>query len=337
MSAPTPRLDSDADAVVEARAALVRRRLDRRRLADNGIYLAFALIVVLFALNSDAFLSIGNAVNVGRQATLVLLAGYAMTFVIISGEIDLSVGANATLVGVATATLLASGTSPLVAVVAGLALGTLVGAVNGALIVLAGLPSFIVTLGSFYALQGVARTVTGGSTVTYSADGFRAVFATGFLAGIPTSVWIVLLVGVGLHVLLRHTPFGSNVYAVGGDAASAAMVGLRVRWTKFWVFTLSGALLGLAAMGPIARVGNARPDALIGLEFDAIAAVVIGGTSFSGGRGSLPRTVIGALLIAVVNNGLTLLNVPRDVQLVIKGCIIIAAVLLDRWAAGRST
>lgn len=314
----------------------VTRATNRRRIADNGIYVALAVLVLVFALLSDAFLTTGNLANVGRQATLVLLAGYAMTFVIISGEIDLSVGANATLVGVVTATLLAGGTAPLTAVVAGIALGALIGAINGLLIVGAKLPAFIVTLGLFYALQGVARYLTGGTTVLYDAPGFRQVFATGSIAGIPYPVVLVVLVGLGCYVLLRHSRFGSNVYAVGGDATSAQMLGLPVARTKLAVFTLAGALMGLAAMGPIARVGNARPDALIGLEFDAIAAVVIGGTSFTGGRGSLQRTVIGALIIAIVNNGLTLLNVERDVQLVIKGAIIIAAVLIDRWARGRS-
>lgn len=316
---------------------VVDRSSTRRRIADNGIYVALAVLVVGFALLADPFLTSGNLANVGRQATLILLAGYAMTFVLISGQIDLSVGANATLVGVVTATLLAGGTSPVLAVLTGLALGALVGAVNGALVVGARLPAFIVTLGMFYALQGVSRYVTGGSTVGYDAPGFRQLFANGAVLGVPYPVILVVVVGIGAYVLLRHTRFGSNVYAVGGDATSATMVGLPVARTTFVVFTLAGLIMGLAAMGPIARVGNARPDALIGLEFDAIAAVVIGGTSFAGGRGSLQRTVVGALIIAIVNNGLTLLNVERDVQLVIKGVIIVVAVLIDRWARGRTT
>lgn len=318
-----------------AQQVVVERALDRRRLADWGIYVALGLLVVLFALTSDAFLSVANLTNIGRHATLLMLAGFAMTFVLISREIDLSVGANATLVGVVTATALDAGQPTLLAVALGIGLGALVGAVNGALVVAAKLPSFIVTLGAFYILQGVARSMTGGATVLYHAPGFRDVFARGEVLGIPTPVWLVAFVGIALHLTLRHTRFGSNVYAVGGDAKSSAMVGLRVAGTKFTVFTLAGALMGLAAMGPIARIGNARPDALIGLEFDAIAVVVIGGTSFSGGRGSLPRTVIGALMIAIVNNGLTLLNVPRDAQLIVKGAIIVVAVLIDRWVGGR--
>ena len=316
---------------------VVDRSSTRRRIADNGIYVALVVLVVGFAVLADPFLTTGNLANVGRQATLILLAGYAMTFVIINGQIDLSVGANATLVGVVTATLLAGGTGPVVAVLAGLALGASIGAINGALIVGARLPAFIVTLGMFYALQGVSRYLTGGSTVGYDAPGFRELFANGTALGVPYPVVLVVLVGLGCHVLLRHTRFGSNTYAIGGDAASAQMVGLPVARTTFAVFALAGLIMGLAAMGPIARVGNARPDALIGLEFDAIAAVVIGGTSFAGGRGSLQRTVVGALIISIVNNGLTLLNVERDLQLVIKGVIIVAAVLIDRWARGRTT
>lgn len=312
-----------------------RRRIDRRLIADNGIYVVLLVLIIAFTILSDAFSSSGNAANVGRQAALVLLAGYAMTLVIIVGEIDLSVGASATLVGVVTAMLLDRGTSAVGAVAVGILVGCAIGVMNGVLVVGAGLPSFIATLGLFYTLQGLARSVTDGSTVLYDNRGFRETFSQGDLLGIPNPVLLVIVIGVLLHIILGRTRFGYDVYATGGDAESAAMVGVRVRRTKFLVFTLAGAIMALAAFGPIARVGNARPDSQIGLEFDAIAAVVIGGTSFTGGRGSISRTVIGALVIAIVNNGLTLLDVQRDVQLIIKGGIIVAAVLIDRWARGN--
>ncbi len=307
-------------------------RFDRRALANYGVAGAVGVLIVVFSILSDVFLTTDNLSNVGRQSTLVLIAGFAMTFVILAGEIDLSVGAVGTVVGVVTAMQLDDGTSPVLAVALGIAVGTALGLLNGALIVFGRLPSFIVTLGAFYALQGIARSMTDGSTITYTSPGFREVFATGEVLGIPNPVILAAVLLVVLHTLARHTRFGADVYATGGDADAARMAGVRVDRTKLLVFVLAGAIMAIASMGAIARVGNARPDALIGLEFDAIAAVVIGGTSFTGGRGSLLRTVLGALLIGIVNNGLTLLDVDFFAQLIVKGVIIIMAVLLDRWA-----
>ncbi len=307
-------------------------RFDRRALANYGVAAAVGVLIVVFSVLSDVFLTTDNLSNVGRQSTLVLIAGFAMTFVILAGEIDLSVGAVGTVVGVVTAMQLDDGTSPVLAVALGILVGTALGLLNGALIVFGRLPSFIVTLGAFYALQGIARSMTDGSTITYTSPGFREFFATGEVLGVPNPVILAAVLLVVLHALARHTRFGADVYASGGDADAARMAGVRVDRTKLLVFVLAGAIMAIASMGAIARVGNARPDALIGLEFDAIAAVVIGGTSFTGGRGSLLRTVLGALLIGIVNNGLTLLDVDFFAQLIVKGVIIIMAVLLDRWA-----
>ncbi|MGP1397645.1 MAG: ABC transporter permease [Inquilinaceae bacterium] len=303
----------------------------RTRLAASGIYVAFALIVIGLAILSPAFRSPENVLNIGRQIAILGIASFAMTFVILLGEIDLSVGAVASASGVVTALALAAGLGPL-ALPIGLAVGAGFGLLNGLLTVYAAVPSFIATLVSFFIAQGVALTLTTGQTILFDAGWFRDLFAIGSLFGLRSSfLWLVVMFVV-LWWLLGRTRFGANVYAVGGSQQSARMLGLPVDRMKIAVFTMGGALMGLVGMILIARIGNARSDGAIGLEFDAIAAVVIGGTTLGGGYGSLMRTLVGVLLIGVLNNGLAILNVDFNTQNVVKGVLVIGVVLLDRWA-----
>lgn len=303
----------------------------RARLAASGIYIAFALIVIGLAILSPAFRSPENVLNIGRQIAILGIASFAMTFVILLGEIDLSVGAVASASGVVTALALAAGLGPL-AIPIGLAVGAGFGLLNGLLTVYAAVPSFIATLVSFFIAQGVALTLTTGQTILFDAGWFRDLFAIGSLFGLRSSfLWLVVMFVV-LWWLLGRTRFGANVYAVGGNQQSARMLGLPVDRMKIAVFTMGGALMGLVGMILIARIGNARSDGAIGLEFDAIAAVVIGGTTLGGGYGSLMRTLVGVLLIGVLNNGLAILNVDFNTQNVVKGVLVIGVVLLDRWA-----
>jgi len=303
----------------------------RAQLATSGIYIAFAAVVIGLAILSPAFRTPENFINIGRQIAILGIAAFAMTYVILLGEIDLSVGAVASAVGVVTAMALAAGFGAL-AVPIGLAVGAGFGLLNGVLTVYVSVPSFIATLVSFFIAQGMALTLTTGQTILFDAPLFRDAFATGNLFGLRTSfLWLVLLF-VLLWWLLHRTRFGANVYSVGGSQASARMLGLPVDGMKIKVYTLTGALMGIAGMILIARIGNARSDGAIGLEFDAIAAVVIGGTTLGGGYGSLVRTLVGVLLIGVLNNGLAILNVDFNTQQVVKGVLVVGVVLLDRWA-----
>lgn len=303
-------------------------------LAEAGIFLAFGFILLALLLWSPAFRTPENLLNVGRQVAILGIAAFAMTFVILAGEIDLSVGAVASASGVVAALALAAGWGWLAVPVA-LAVGAGFGLVNGLLAVHAVVPSFIATLVSYFIAQGVALTLTGGQTILFDAPNLRATFATGSLLGLNAAFLWLVAVFLALWWLLARTRFGAHVYAVGGGQASARMLGLAVDRIRIALFVLTGTLMGLVGLILISRIGNARSDGAVGLEFDAIAAVVIGGTALSGGQGSLPRTAVGVALIGVLNNGLAILNVDYNAQQVIKGVLVILVVLADRWARGR--
>lgn len=306
----------------------------RASLADYGLVLAIVVIVGALMVLSPAFRNPENLIGIGRQVAILGIAAAAMTFVILSGEIDLSVGAVASAAAVVTAIALSQGWGSL-AIPIGLAVGGLFGLLNGLLIVYVAVPSFIATLVSYFIAQGVALTLTGGQTILFDAAWFRTLFATGIFLGNRSAFWWLVIVAVALWWLLSRTRFGSDTYAIGGDAESAAMLGLPVKRLKIAIFTMTGALMGLVGMILIARIGNARADGAIGLEFDAIAAAVIGGTRLGGGYGSIPRTMLGVLLIGVLNNGLAILNVDFNTQQVIKGVLVVTVVLIDRWARGQ--
>ncbi len=308
--------------------------LSRGNLADYGLVLAVVLIVGALMVLSPAFRDPANLFGIGRQVAILGIAAAAMTFVILAGEIDLSVGAVASAAAVVTALALAGGYGVL-AIPIGLLVGAGFGFLNGLLVVYIAVPSFIATLVSFFIAQGVALTLTGGQTILYDADWFRALFATGEFLGNRSAFWWLVVVALVLWWLLARTRFGANTYALGGDAESSAMLGLPVGRLRIAIFTMTGALMGLVGMILIARIGNARADGAIGLEFDAIAAAVIGGTRLGGGYGSMPRTMLGVLLIGVLNNGLAIMNVDFNTQQVIKGALVVGVVLIDRWARGK--
>lgn len=305
----------------------------RSSFADYGLVVAIVVVIGGLMIVSPAFRDPTNLIGIGRQVAILGIAATAMTFVILAGEIDLSVGAVASAAAVITAMVLAEGWGAL-AIPIGLMVGAAFGLLNGLLVVFIGVPSFIATLVSFFIAQGVALTLTGGQTILFDAEWFRALFATGAVGGARAAFWWFVVVALVLWWLLAKTRFGANTYAVGGDASSARMLGLPVGRLRVAIFTLTGALMGLVGMILIARIGNARADGAIGLEFDAIAAAVIGGTRLGGGYGSIPRTILGVLFIGVINNGLAILNVDFNTQQVIKGALVIAVVLIDRWARG---
>lgn len=305
--------------------------------------LALALMVFVLSLLSDRFLTPDNGWNILRQISVNLCLSVGMTLVILSGGIDLSVGAILGLAGAVAAGVLKHGlavpgtelwleftTSG--AILTGIAVGGAAGWANGFAITRFSLPPFVATLGMLSIARGLTMLWTGGFPITGLGDSFGHL-GTGALLGMPLPVWIMLALTGVFIVVTQRTRFGRHLYAVGGNERAARLTGLSVSRIKIAVYTLAGALAGVAGLIVTARLDSAQPNAGLGYELDAIAAVVIGGTSLSGGRGSVAGTVLGCLIIGVLNNGLFLLNVSPFWQQVIKGVVILIAVALDKMSS----
>jgi ribose transport system permease protein len=309
-------------------------------LAKSQSLIALVLMVIAMSLLSDNFLTADNGWNILRQISVNLCLSVGMTLIILSGGIDLSVGAILALSGAVAAGVLKNGIGlPMFdmliqftlagAIVSGIAVGLMLGWFNGFVITRFKLPPFVATLGMFSIARGLTMLWTGGFPVTGLGEGF-GYMGTGILLGVPMPVWITAALVAVFVVITRRTKFGRYLYAVGGNERAALLTGLRVNRIKVWVYTLGGGLAGVAGLLVTARLDSAQPNAGLGYELDSIAAVVIGGTSLSGGRGSVMGTVLGCLIIGVLNNGLFLLNVSPFWQQVVKGLVILAAVAIDK-------
>jgi ribose/xylose/arabinose/galactoside ABC-type transport system permease subunit len=292
------------------------------------------LCVVLWA-STPFFLTVSNLLNVAEQAAIIAIVAVGMTFVIITGGIDLSVGSVLAFAGVVMASVLHAEVPVPVALAVALGTGLCCGLVNGALITVGRLPPFIATLGLMSVARGAALMFTEGRPVSGFSGSFRSL-ATGELLGLPVSVVIMVGVYVFAHFVLTRTKLGRYTYAIGGNEEAALLSGVNVRFYKAVVYGLSGMLSGLAAVLLTARLNSAQPIAGMMYELDAIAATVIGGTSLLGGEGTVVGTLIGALIMAVLRNGLNILGVSSFVQQVVIGSVIIAAVLIDMWLKRRA-
>ena len=292
------------------------------------------LCVVLWALTPH-FLTVSNLLNVAEQAAIIAIVATGMTFVIITGGIDLSVGSVLAFAGVVMAEVLHAEVPVPLALAVALGTGLCCGLVNGALITLGRLPPFIATLGMMSVARGTALMFTEGRPVSGFSGGFRSL-ATGEVLGVPVSVVIMVGVYVVAHFVLTRTKLGRYTYAIGGNEEAALLSGVNVRLYKAAVYGISGMLSGLAAVILTARLNSAQPIAGMMYELDAIAATVIGGTSLLGGEGTVVGTLIGALIMAVLRNGLNLLGVSSFIQQVVIGSVIIAAVLVDMWLKRRA-
>ncbi len=307
----------------------------------------FALLLMIFAMSllSDKFLTVDNGWNVMRQISVNVVISIGMTLVILTGGIDLSVGSILALSGAVAAGLLENGiTLPsldlyigftvLGAVLAGLVVGSLLGLLNGVAITRFKVPPFVATLAMLTIGRGLTMLWTGGFPITGLGRTF-AFLGTGWFLGIPMPVWISALVVVIFTVISKKKKIGRYIYAVGGNERAAQLSGLNINRVKIFVYACAGLLAAIGGLLVTARLDSAQPNAGMGYELDSIAAVVIGGTSLSGGRGSIPGTVLGALIIGVLNNGLVLLNVSPFWQQVIKGLVILLAVIIDRASSSN--
>jgi ribose/xylose/arabinose/galactoside ABC-type transport system permease subunit len=295
----------------------------------------FVLCIILWIL-SPYFLTVSNLLNIAQQTCVNAIIAAGMTYVIISAGIDLSVGSIVAFSGVVLASALDAGAPVALAILAGLLGGAACGLVNGLLITLGNLPPFISTLGMMSVARGAALVYSGGRPISGFSENFR-VFATGELFFVPVPVVIVLGVYVAAHFVLTRTKFGRYVYAMGGNEEATKLSGVSIRFHKTMVYVFCGAVSGLAAVILTARLNSAQPIAGIMYELDAIAAVVIGGTSLRGGEGKLVGTLIGALIMGVIRNGLNLLGVSSFLQQIVIGSVIIIAVLLDATLKKRGS
>lgn len=309
---------------------LSKIKLPSGYLSKYGIFIAFLGICVLLSLTTPYFFTPQNILIILRQVSINGILAIGVTFVIIAGGIDLSLGSVLALTGVVAASFAHPGTYPLIVpVLLGIGVGILVGAVNGLTITVGRVAPFIVTLGMMTIARGLALVWSNGRPVTNLSPAFNDI-GGGDLLYIPVPILLFVLVIIISAVILKYTRTGRYIYAVGGNENAARASGIRINRVKLFAYIICGGLAGLAGIVLAARITTGQPNAGIAYELDAIAAVVIGGTSLMGGRGSIAGTVIGVLIIGVINNGLDLLNVTSYYQQIIKGVIIISAVLLDR-------
>jgi ribose transport system permease protein len=293
-----------------------------------GTVVGLVGLCILLWILTPHFLTVSNALNVMEQTAINAVVAVGMTYVIIAGGIDLSVGSLVALSGVVLAGALKAGWSTPLAIVAALAVGAGAGLVNGLVIAFGRLPPFIMTLGMMSVARGAALLVTDGRPISGFDAGFRSI-ATGRLFGVPAPILLTLAIYLVAHFVLARTRFGRYVYGIGGNEEATRLSGVNVRFHKTMVYVVSGVTSAIAAILLTARLNTAQPIAGIMYELDAIAATVIGGTSLSGGEGGLAGTLIGALTMGVLRNGLNLLGVSSFLQQLVIGVVIIAAVLVD--------
>lgn len=303
-------------------------------LRDAGTVIGLLIIIITFSLLTPVFLTVPNILNILQQSSLNAIIALGMTLVIISGGIDLSVGPVAALSAVMGATFMVMGLPIPIAVFGALCVGMLCGLFSGVLVAYAGLQPFIVTLGGLSLFRAIALIYTGGNPIFGIPSEFRS-FINGTLLGVPNPILILMIIALILWIVMNKTPLGEYILAVGGNEEAARIAGVPVKRTKVTVFVISGLLASISALILTGRLGAAEPTMGNLWELDAIAAAAIGGASLMGGKGSIVGTIIGAIILGALRNGLTLLNIQAFFQMFATGLIIIIAMLIDRATRGK--
>lgn len=311
------------------------RGLNTQRINEIGLGFAIVILIVVLSLTAPGFASENNVYSILRDAATVGIVAWGSTLVIVAGEIDISIGPAVAFWSVMIAEMAGPWGFGLPTAI-GLALlgGVLVGAFAGWLRAVLGIPSFIVTLGLFSALRGFAQFLTNALPVPIEPTPFLDVLATN-IGPVPTPVVILFVLFVAFYFISTRTSFGRSVFAIGGNAKAAKLSGINVTGVRIAVFAIAGFLAALVGLLLAARLGSGNSGAASGLEFDVIAAVVVGGTALAGGRGSMLGTLLGVLFIAIIGNGLILLGVNSYVQDVVSGAIIVVAVLINIRLSSR--
>jgi ribose transport system permease protein len=309
--------------------------LHKVQLQNYVVYIFFAVVLTFFAITigDKGFLSVTNLFNIARTTAMVTVIAVAMTFVISAGELDLSVGSTAALSALTCALVMQAGFPWPLAVLAGLASGLIVGSMNGFFVTVIGIPSFLVTLGMMQFIRGLDMRVTYTNPIAVTNKTFNTIFGSGSLFGIPSLViWSVAVAALGF-VVLKYTGFGREILATGGNRMAAEYSGVKTRRIKFIAFLLSGAAAALAGLLYTGMMQTARFNFGEGAELMAIAAVILGGTSLFGGRGTIIGTFAGSLLIGTINNGLIIMGLDVSEQMMVAGGIIILAVAFGKKPA----
>lgn len=309
-----------------------KRWFSKAWLLEQKSLIALLLLIVVVSTLSPNFFTLNNIFNILQQTSVNAIMAVGMTLVILTSGIDLSVGSLLALTGAVAASMVGADVNALVAVVGALALGAAIGGVTGVIIAKGKVQAFIATLVMMLLLRGVTRVYTDGSPINTgfsdNADLFSW-FGIGRPFGIPTPIWLMMIVFLSAWYVLHHTRLGRYIYALGGNEAATRLSGISVDKIKIIVYVLCGLLAALASVIEVARLSSAQPMAGNGYELDAIAAVVLGGTSLAGGKGRIMGTLIGALILGFLNNALNLLGISSNYQMIVKAVVILLAVLVD--------
>lgn len=294
-------------------------------------FIGLILLIIVVSILNPSFLDLSNLLNLLRQISINGLIAFGMTFIILTGGIDLSVGSILALSSAFIALMITSGVDPIIALIIGVLIGFVLGAVNGLLVTKGNMAPFIATLATMTIFRGLTLVITDGNPITNLGDSYLfQLFGKGYFIGIPVPAVTMIIVFVILLIILQKTTFGRHTYAIGGNEVAAKISGIKVNKIKILIYGISGLMSALAGGILTSRLNSAQPTAGTSYELDAIAAVVLGGTSLTGGKGRIVGTLIGVLIIGVLNNGLNLLGVSSFYQQVVKGVVILIAVLIDR-------
>ncbi|MDM3571612.1 ribose ABC transporter permease [Proteus mirabilis] len=309
-----------------------KRWFSKAWLLEQKSLIALLLLIAVVSTLSPNFFTLNNIFNILQQTSVNAIMAVGMTLVILTSGIDLSVGSLLALTGAVAASMVGADVNALVAVVGALALGAAIGGVTGVIIAKGKVQAFIATLVMMLLLRGVTRVYTDGSPINTGFSDNTDLFSwfgIGRPFGIPTPIWLMMIVFLSAWYVLHHTRLGRYIYALGGNEAATRLSGISVDKIKIIVYALCGLLAALASVIEVARLSSAQPMAGNGYELDAIAAVVLGGTSLAGGKGRIMGTLIGALILGFLNNALNLLGISSNYQMIVKAVVILLAVLVD--------
>ena len=294
-------------------------------------FIGLILLIIVVSILNPSFLDLSNLLNLLRQISINGLIAFGMTFIILTGGIDLSVGSILALSSAFIALMITSGVDPIIALIIGVLIGFVLGAVNGLLVTKGNMAPFIATLATMTIFRGLTLVITDGNPITNLGDSYLfQLFGKGYFIGIPVPAVTMIIVFVILLIILQKTTFGRHTYAIGGNEVAAKISGIKVNKIKILIYGISGLMSALAGGILTSRLNSAQPTAGTSYELDAIAAVVLGGTSLTGGKGRIVGTLIGVLIIGVLNNGLNLLGVSSFYKQVVKGVVILLAGLINR-------